>query len=423
MNNKYILICLICFLNFSLFAQQKANTKSLDKLAYNSSVVIKNCNAINSDKLEFSPMFYQTGIVYVSTRANGEIDPKTGLPFFELFYADTDRNGIPLKPEPFSLEINSNVHEGPVSFSRNGDQIFFSRNNLKNGVTKADQLHRIGMKVYSASRGQYDWENIVDLPFNSDQYTVFHPSLSPDGFKLYFSSNMPGGYGGYDIYVCEKLGDTWGKPVNLGPNVNTDKKEAFPFIHESGTLFFTSDGHKDNLGGLDLYSSTTDSDGNFMPAENMGEQFNSNKDDLGLILNTDGTRGYFTSDRTGGFGKDDIYFFEVKEGLNGTSVPLDGIVKVYDEVTKKPLEGVSIKLLEGSPDGLTSNGELYDVMLMPTDGSKDLSLKLVKKSNSALNNPDKKTDQEGGATFGLKSNKQYVLLVAQKGYENEELVL
>lgn len=423
MNNKYYFLIFLVHCSLQFFAQQNANVRSLDKLAYNSSVVIKNCNEINTDKLEFSPMFYQTGIVYVTTRANGEIDPKTGLPFFELFYADTDRNGIPLKPEPFSLEINSNVHEGPVSFSRNGDQIFFSRNNLKNGVTKADQLHRIGMKIYSATRGQFDWENIIDLPFNNDQYTVFHPSLSPDGNKLFFSSNMPGGFGGFDIYVCEKLGDTWGKPLNLGPNVNTDKREAFPFIHESGTLFFTSDGHKDNFGGLDLYSAQTDSDDNYLPAVNLGEKFNSDKDDLGLILNTDGTRGYFTSDRVGGFGKDDIYFFEVKDGLEGTSIPLDGIVRVYDDVSKKPLEGVSIKLLEGSPDGLTSNGELYDVMLMPSDGSKDLSLKLVKKSNSALTNPDKLTDNEGGAKFNLKSNKQYVLLVAQRGYENEELVL
>jgi outer membrane protein OmpA-like peptidoglycan-associated protein len=374
--------------------------------------------------LEFSPMFYQTGIVFVSTRANGEVDPKTNQPFFELFYADTDRNGIPLKPEPFSLEINSNVHEGPVAFSKNGNNIFFTRNNTKNGVTKADAQNRIGMKVYSGVRGQYDWENITELSFNNDEYTVFHPTLSPDGTKLYFSSNMPGGFGGFDLYVSEKKGESWGKPMNLGANINTSKKEAFPFIHESGSLFFTSDGHKDNVGGLDMYMAKVGADGEFLKAENLGDQFNSDKDDLGLILNTDGTRGYFTSDRTGGFGKDDIYFFEIKEGLNGTSVPLDGLVISYDETTKEPLADVSVKLLEGSPDGLTSNGDLYDVMLMPSGaGANELSLKLVKKNNSALDKPDKITDKDGMAPLSLKSNKQYILLVAKKGYENEELVL
>ncbi len=369
-------------------------------------------------------MFYQTGIVFVSTRANGEVDPKTNQPFFELFYADTDRNGIPLKPEPFSLEINSNVHEGPVAFSKNGNNIFFTRNNTKNGVTKADAQNRIGMKVYSGVRGQYDWENITELSFNNDEYTVFHPTLSPDGTKLYFSSNMPGGFGGFDLYVSEKKGESWGKPMNLGANINTSKKEAFPFIHESGSLFFTSDGHKDNVGGLDMYMAKVGADGEFLKAENLGDQFNSDKDDLGLILNTDGTRGYFTSDRTGGFGKDDIYFFEIKEGLNGTSVPLDGLVISYDETTKEPLADVSVKLLEGSPDGLTSNGDLYDVMLMPSGaGANELSLKLVKKNNSALDKPDKITDKDGMAPLSLKSNKQYILLVAKKGYENEELVL
>jgi len=368
-------------------------------------------------------MFYQSGLVYISHRENGKIDPKTKTPFFELFYADTDRNGNPLKGEPFSIEINSNEHEGPVSFSKDGNSIFFTRNNLKNGVTKADRNNRIQMKIYQATRGQYDWENVTELPFNSDEYTCFHPTLSLDGKKLYFASDMPGGLGGFDIWVSEKQGDTWSKPINLGDKINTEKRESFPYIHESNQLFFSSDGQKDNNGGLDIYVADLSS-GENAPVKNLGYPYNTNFDDLGFILNAEGTRGYFSSNRSGGFGSDDIYVFDVKDGITGTSMPLTGLFKVLDASNRSPLEGASIRLLESTGAGLTSEGDLYDVVLSPSsEGSNEIALKLVRKKDAAQSKPNALSDENGEAEIPIRSNRDYIVLVNLPGYEPEEVSL
>src|SRR5690606_30884883 len=145
-----------------------------------------------------------------------------------------------------------------------------------------------------------------------------HPSLSPDGMKLFFSSNMPGGYGGRDIYMSEKQGDTWSKPVNLGPEINSEKDEAFPFFHESGVLFFASEGHS-GYGGLDLFMLDL-STRTWGKVINLGKPFNTPQDDFGMIVNTEGTSGYFSSNRDGGMGKDDIYFFDANGGLQGLNI-------------------------------------------------------------------------------------------------------
>ena len=155
------------------------------------------------------------------------------------------------------------------------------------------------MKIFQAVKGDFDWENISPLPFNSDEYSCMHPSLSYDGSALYFSSNKPGGYGGMDLYVAkrEENGE-WTNPINLGPEINTNKNEVFPFIHQSGVLFFTSDGHE-GYGGLDLYM--IDLGGKrWGQVLNMGDLFNTKEDDLSLIVNADGTQGYFSSARPGG---------------------------------------------------------------------------------------------------------------------------
>ncbi len=125
-----------------------------------------------------------------------------------------------------------------MAFSRDGKTIFFTRNNMHKGVQKADSTGRVRMKIYTARLGKYDWENAQELPFNNDNYTCMHPSLNVDGTKLYFTSDMPGGYGGLDLYVSERTADGWGTPVNLGPEINTDKNEVFPFITVGGKTLF-----------------------------------------------------------------------------------------------------------------------------------------------------------------------------------------
>jgi len=217
---KALLVATILTLVVGLLnAQSRANKNDNTMVLTHYNVTLFNTAGINTPHVEFSPMYYKKGIVFLSSRQKfGPIDEQLGETFFDVYYSDLDPNGMPQKPTNFSLAINSQFHEGPVTFNRKGDHIYFTRSNQSApGITKSDQKGKVWLKIYEAQTGIYDWENIRELPFNSDTYSCMHPSLSPDGMKLFFSSNMPGGYGGRDIYMSEKQGETWSKPVNLGP--------------------------------------------------------------------------------------------------------------------------------------------------------------------------------------------------------------
>lgn len=386
-------------------------------------VQLQNCAAINSPSLDFSPAFYQNGVVFVSSRyKNGPIDEKTGETYLELFYADVDPNGTPLKPDNFSLQINSQLHEGPVTFNRTGDRIFFTRNNTNNGVIKADAKGKVGLKIFEAQKGYYDWENIRELPFNNDSYSCMHPALSPDGNKLFFASDMPGGFGGRDLYFVEKQGNTWSKPINLGAEINTEKDEGFPFFHESGILFFASDGHA-GMGGLDIFMIDL-SKRAWGQVINIGEPFNSSNDDLGFILSEEGKRGYFASNRAGGYGKDDIYFFEAPNGLHGVEVAdkMNVFVAVSDASTSKRLASVAIRLFERSSDGLMENEDLYNVELVPSsENLSDFVFKMVRKKDSELGNPTQLTNRIGEVVLPVDYNKDYTIIISKEGYTTQEI--
>ncbi|MFT5802698.1 MAG: hypothetical protein ACI956_002519, partial [Nonlabens sp.] len=173
---KWMILMLLCICLFTntAEAQQTSKTKASNKLYEKGGmVVIKNTKKINTSHLEFSPAFYQNGLVYAtSRRSQGERDKKIDETYFELFYCDLDGNGLPLEPRQFSLEVNSHLHEGPVTFSRDGNVIYFTRNNLKKGVRKADDKGVTRLKIYAAEKGPRDWQTVTELPFNSDEYSV-----------------------------------------------------------------------------------------------------------------------------------------------------------------------------------------------------------------------------------------------------------
>lgn len=409
-----------------VMSQQSSKSKSSEKLyergSKRASVKVRNTNLINSAHIEFSPQYYQTGIVFVTSRHNkGAVDKKISEPFFELYFADTDRNGMPLEPQPFSLQINSQTHEGPVAFSRDMKKMFFTRNNLKNGVTKANSQGKVGMKIYEATRGYFDWENVKELSFNNDEFNFVHPSLSPDESKLYFSSNMTGGYGGMDLYVADKSADGWGPPRNLGPNINTDKNEVFPFIHESGNLFFSSNGHN-SMGGLDIFTVYLEGEQEVI---NLGEPFNSLTDDLGFILNKDGNQGFFASDREGGFGKDDIYTFDAPDGIFGVAeaITWNAKISVTDEATNTGITGAQVRILERSEDGFLEGNELYDVEMVPNPGNpNELLLKLVRRNAESLDVPYLTTNAVGETFAEMEADKQFIIMVTKEGYQNGEMM-
>lgn len=384
-------------------------------------IMVTNASRINTSRMEFSPAYYQGGLVYVSQNRNGIIDEKTGQTFYELFYADLDPNGVPIRPSTFSVEISSELHEGPVALNRQFDRIYFTQSNIKGGVTKTDKNHKVQLKIFEAQRGEFDWEHLRELPFNDDNFTCMHPALSPDGNKLFFASNRPGGFGGMDLYSVERKEGRWGNPVNLGPDINTTGNEVFPFLHESGILFFTSDHHR-GYGGLDVFMIDI-SGRKWGRATNLGEPFNSPGDDLGLILSKDGEQGYFTSNRPGGAGGDDIYFFEARGGIRGIELPetFNLVLTVYDGLASRRLSGAEIRIFNSTDDGLIDDQTLYDLELMPSEGVGEMVMKLVRKKEKYLGDPNVKTDRNGEGALQIEEDKKYIILVSKEGYASKEI--
>lgn len=402
------------------FGQQSSQT------AINRDVNISNASNINTDGLEFSPVLYENGLVYVSRNKNGIIDENTGKTFFELFYSELDPNGIPTRAQKFSNELNSQLHEGPVTFNRKGNKIYFTRSNIRKGLSRADKKGRVGLKIYEAERGDFDWENIVELSFNDDEFSCMHPALSADETKLFFSSNMPGGYGGMDLYFVEKRYGEWTAPINLGPEINTNRNEVFPFMHDNGTLFFASDGHE-GFGGLDIFMINLQGR-RWGQLTNLGAPFNSAKDDLGLILDIRGVQGYLTSNRDGGRGSDDIYIFEAPYGLKGVEGPdmATTTIATFDGQMSRRLPGTSIYVFEISPNGLVDNNDLYDLQIVSKEQNEEeqtseIQLVLKRKEEKNLGEPHSITDKNGESVLGFEDNKDYLILVSKAGYGTQEI--
>ncbi|HQZ43848.1 MAG TPA: OmpA family protein, partial [Flavobacteriales bacterium] len=217
------------------------------------------------------------------------------------------------------------------------------------------------LKLYIADQKGKDWGGVKELPFNSDDYSTGHPALSPDDTKLYFVSDMPGGFGGTDVYVVEYNNGQWGTPVNLGKEINTEGNEMFPFITTDNVLFFASDGHK-GLGGLDVMMANVTGT-TFSKVRNPGAPINSTADDLGFVLRNSSS-GYFSSDRLGGKGDDDIYSVTITAKLRN-ELKIDGIVR--EGTTNAPLAGVLVKKVG-------ANGETLDSTMTDASGRYGFSL-------------------------------------------------
>jgi len=305
----------------------------------------------NSNLDDISPTYFKHGLVFASERDRGVAVKRnsgwTGNPFLELFFIEAKQikgeecgDVMYGRPEKFSKELNTKYHDAAVTFSSNQKKIYFTRNNYSDGKVGKSDEGIVKLKIYTAdikssatSGAASEWQNLKGLPFNSDEYSVAHPTLSSDGNRLFFSSNMPGGFGGMDLYISSKEGSRWGPPINLGPSINTEGNEIFPYFHNSGKLYFASDGLI-GLGGLDIHFIEDKGNGEWSAVENLGYPINTIADDFSIIFNEEGTCGYFTSDRDGGTGRDDIYSFRK------TASPVQ--ILVFDQDTKEPIEGATV---------------------------------------------------------------------------------
>ncbi len=256
---------------------------------------------LSSDKYdEFSPVYFKNGLVFCSNRKQGlfsnyfNTDNKRPL---GINYVDTSGYGKWSGPRLFSKNLNSKFNDGPASFSRNGDTIYFSRNIRTAGSVRENSNPRNKLGIFSAILEDGKWVKIRDLRFNNEYYNITTPYISPDGQRLFFASDNPAGFGGTDIYYCQWKGNYWDEPVNLGPEINTGGNESYPYVNMEGALFYASDGHP-GFGGKDIFY-TRQKGQKWLPPVHLDEPVNSQFDDFGFVADSVMGEGYFSSNRNG----------------------------------------------------------------------------------------------------------------------------
>lgn len=318
----------------------------------NPSVIIKNVETVNTSNSDFSPAYYRDGMALVSTRKTRS---KTGYKsnnqivenFTDLFKAKL----VDIKTNKFDEPVgllkakNQSYMQGPMTFTNEYGAMYITRSTSKGDVSlkSSEDNNSVLMEICKVNYVQGDvenWSEVVPIVLNRGEnyqnYSYAHPAfVNGKGDEMIFSSNMPGGYGGTDLWYSKLVGTEWSTPLNLGSEINTPAEEMFPFVSKDGTLYFASSGLP-GLGGLDMFKAKNTGNAKYSSVENLGAPFNTKFDDFGFITNNTNREGYFTSNRDGGKGMDDIYSW----GSDETQI----CVKVYDAQTKDPIKNASVKM-------------------------------------------------------------------------------
>ncbi len=321
----------------------------------------------NTGHAEFGAHFFHNGVVFASSKDTElfiKHRPIDGVSSEEsllnLYYAEKNAMGdwggfVPFQPK----ELRTRYHDGPMTFYNHFRKAAFTRTNLKKGKPVYDAIGRVNVGIHLATvtpAGAIT--NVTSFKYNSDGYSNAHPSFSRDGSVMYFSSTMPSGHGGSDIYYTTLVNDKWTDPVNLGDAINTRGDESYPFIANDTTLYFSSNGHG-SLGGLDIYV-IYKRNGKFIEPVNLGSPMNTMFDDFSLVCDSLGRTGYFSSNGEQDGGLDHIYGYVAKFYL------LAGEVRELNR-GDKTVSGVRISAYNG-------NGDLIDSARTDKDGRFILNL-------------------------------------------------
>lgn len=363
------------------------NKNYIDPIKTNSGRYDVEDSGINSNYSDYGTTFYQNKIVFTSARDTGSFFKKrhtwTGESFTDLYQSDIDEKFNLTPPQKIKSKINTRFNESSAVFTKDGKTVYFTRNNYSEGKKGKNESKTTLIKIYRASLEKDQWNNIIELPFNSDSFSTAHPALSPDEKTLYFASDMPGTIGQSDIYkVTIKNNGGFSSPENLGPSINTEGRETFPYISDENEIYFASDGHP-GLGGLDIFVGKIDNLG-ISNIQNLGADINSPKDDFAYIIDTKSRRGFFTSNKDNEKGSDNIYKFLEKKKIYNSTYELYGIVT--DLETGETLSNTKLTL--------------YDTQFNPI--------------NTIY------TDKNGNYSFILDSGKPYTIRSEKEEYTTNE---
>lgn len=345
--------------------------------ARGSRYVVKQAKLFNSRRADFCPMYLGADcdqIYYTSTTEKATGDKKseiTGTKNADVFFSKKNEKGEWERPEPVEGELNTEFDEGIVAFSPDAQTMYLTK-------ARRELNAPTSVEIYTSTRSDAKWSAPVKFEITADTLSTFgHPAVSPDGEYLYFVSDMPGGYGGKDIWRIS-LKERQGSLVNLGPDINTEGNDDFPYVRSDGSLYFSSDGHP-GMGGLDIFRATAVGD----PAdlrwkvENMGFPINSAGDDFGITFGK-GEDGFFSSNRGDARGYDHIYSFE----YDPVRITIEGLVMDKDE---EPVKNAIIRIVGN-------------------DGS----------------NQKEVARDDGSFSFALQRGVKYVMLAGAKGYLNQK---
>lgn len=278
-----------------------------------STYTVQNITSINTEYSEISPTLNNDNLVFASNREGVIILPKApenDLPYFDLYKCKIKSEGNLGEPMPLSEFINSIDHETSASFNKEGTSVYFTQCKNKTQI-QGDSMNR--PKLFKSEKTGSIWGKPHTFIFNDSAYAFSQPCIDNDEKMFFFASDIKGGYGGSDIYISLNIKDKWTDPINLGPIVNTPGNEIYPFYDSTGTLYFASDYHM-GVGGFDIFRATQEK-GDFVKVENLKYPINSPANDFGLFFDSKRNQGYFSSDRPGGKGREDIYFFKKEDDL------------------------------------------------------------------------------------------------------------
>ena len=323
----------------------KTNSNYLNEIRSNLGRYTIDNAGINSKYSDYGSAIVENQLVFASARDTGGVIQNkhawTGKHFTNLYAANVDSELSPSNPLRYDANINSKFHEATPVFTKDGSTMYFTRNDYLDGKRGKDVNKFTLLKIYKATLVNKRWTNVTELPFNSNNFSSAHPALSPDEQTLYFASDRPGTIGQSDLYKVSINSDgTYGEPINLGTAINTEARETFPFVTKDNQLYFASDGHP-GLGGLDIFRTNINNDGSIGIIENDGGEVNSPKDDFGYYRDSETNNGFFSSNRDGGLGSDDIYKFTFKPSCKQI---LKGIVT--DSKTATVLANTTITLID-----------------------------------------------------------------------------